>query len=188
MRDLPRRWCFLAGRYAIGLALCLAASDRFEGAAWAQGYPDRSVKIIVPFPAGGTADAIPRIVADWLSRKWGQPVVIDNRTGAAGNIGAELAYRSTPDGYTLLAAPPPPLVINQNLYPQLGFDPTKFEPVIVMAQVPNGLLVNPDKIKASSVPELVAYLQKNRTRSRPPLKATERPRISRPRCSRCRRR
>ena len=161
MRDLPRTWCFLAGRFAIGLALCLAASDRFEGAAWAQGYPDRSVKIIVPFPAGGTADAIPRLVADWLSRKWGQPVVIDNRTGAAGNIGAELAYRSTPDGYTLLSAPPPPLAINQNLYPQLGFDPTKFEPLIVMAQVPNALLVNPDKIKASSVPELVAYLQKN---------------------------
>jgi len=65
MRDLPRRWCFLAGRYAIGLAVCLAAPDPFEGAAWAQGYPDRSVKIIVPFPAGGTADAIPRIVADW---------------------------------------------------------------------------------------------------------------------------
>ena len=161
MRDLPRRWCFVAGRYAIGLALCLGAADRFEGAAWAQAYPDRNVKIIVPFPAGGTADAIPRIVADWLSRKWGQPVVIENRTGAAGNIGAELAYRSTPDGYTLLAAPPPPLVINQNLYPQLGFDPTKFEPVIVMAQVPNGLLVNPNNIKASSVPELVAYLQQN---------------------------
>ena len=56
----------------------------------AQGYPDRTVKIIVPFPAGGTADAVPRLVGDWLSRKWGQPVVIENRTGAAGNIGAEV--------------------------------------------------------------------------------------------------
>src|ERR1700687_106789 len=146
-------------RAAIALALCLAALDGFP--ARAEGYPDRTVKIIVPFPAGGTADAVPRILADWLSRKWGQTVVIENRTGAAGNIGAELAYRSTPDGYTLLSAPPPPLVINQNLYPKLAFDPTKFEPIIVMAQVPNALLVNPDKIKASSVAELVEYLKKN---------------------------
>ena len=145
-------------RYAIGLVLCLAA---FAGSAQAQNYPDHPVKIIVPFPAGGTADAVPRIVADWLSRKWGQTVVIENRTGAAGNIGAEFVYRSAPDGYTLLSAPPPPLVINQNLYPKLAFDPTKFEPIIVMAQVPNALLVNPDKVKASSVPELIDYLKQN---------------------------
>ena len=94
----------------------------------ASDYPNRPVKIVVPFPAGGTADAIPRIVADWLSRKWSQPVVIENRTGAAGNIGAEQVYHSAPDGYTLLSSPPPPLVINHNLYPKLGFDPTKFEP------------------------------------------------------------
>lgn len=161
MRDVFKRGCFFVGRYAIGLALCLAASDCFEGPARADGYPDHTVKIIVPFPAGGTADAVPRIIADWLSRKWGQTVVIENRTGAAGNIGAELAYRSAPDGYTLLSAPPPPLVINQNLYPMLAFDPTKFEPIIVMAQVPNGLFVNPNNVKAASVPELVEYLQKN---------------------------
>jgi tripartite-type tricarboxylate transporter receptor subunit TctC len=119
------------------------------------------VKIVVPFPAGGTADAVPRIVGDWLSRKWGQPVVIENRTGAAGNIGAEAVYRSPPDGYTLLSAPPPPLVINQNLYPKLGYDPTKFEPIIVMAQVPNALIVNPNTIKASSLPELIDFLRQN---------------------------
>jgi tripartite-type tricarboxylate transporter receptor subunit TctC len=133
-------------------------------AAWpvlAQGWPDRPVKIVVPFPAGGTADAVPRIVADWLSRKWGQPVVIDNRTGAAGNIGAEAVYNSPPDGYTLLSAPPPPLVINHNLYPKLGFDPTKFEPIIVMAHVPNALIVNPNRIKASNVAELIAWLKEN---------------------------
>ena len=67
----------------------------------AQDYPNRTVKIIVPFPAGGTADAMPRIVADWLSRKWGQAVVIENRAGAGGNVGAEAAYKSDPDGYTL---------------------------------------------------------------------------------------
>ncbi len=119
------------------------------------------MKIVVPFPAGGTADAVPRIVGDWLSRKWGQAVVIENRTGAAGNIGAEAVYRSPPDGYTLLSAPPPPLVINQNLYPKLGYDPTKFEPIIVMAQVPNALIVNPNTIKASSLPELIEYLRAN---------------------------
>src|SRR3954465_2604391 len=150
---------FLAVR-AIGVALCLL-SIGLPSAVRADAYPVRTVKIIVPFPAGGTADAVPRLVADWLSRKWGQPVVIENRTGAAGNIGAEAAYRSTPDGYTLLSAPPPPLVINQSLYPKLGFDPGKFEPIIVMAQVPNALIVNPNKVKASSLRELVEYLQKN---------------------------
>ena len=127
----------------------------------AQEYPDRPVKIIVPFAAGGTADAVPRLVADWLSRKWGRPVTIENRTGASGNIGAEFVYRSAPDGYTLLSSPPPPLVINQNLFPRLGFDPGKFEPVIVMAHVPNALIVNPDTVKASSVAELVDYMHQN---------------------------
>ena len=131
------------------------------GSASAQDYPDRAVKIVVPFAAGGTADAVPRFVGEWLSRKWGQPVVIENRTGAAGNIGAEFAYRAAPDGYTLLSSPPPPLVINQNLYPKLGFDAAKFEPIIVMAHVPNALIVNPKNLKASSVAELVAYLKAN---------------------------
>ena len=100
-------------------------------------------QIIVPFPAGGTADVMPRLFTDWLARKWGQPVVIENRTGAGGNIGAEAVAKSEPDGYTLLAAPPPPLVINQNLYPKLGFDPTEFSPVVIMGRVPNALVVNP---------------------------------------------
>ena len=141
--------------------IALAASAALANPARAQSYPDHVVKIIVPFPAGGTADAVPRIVADWLSRKWGQSVIIENRPGAAGNIGAAQVYRSEPDGYTLLSAPPPPLVINQNLYPNLAFDPLKFEPIVVMAQVPNALFVNPDKIKAKNLGELIAYLQKN---------------------------
>jgi tripartite-type tricarboxylate transporter receptor subunit TctC len=161
MRDRFRRGRFFAGRTAIALALCLAALHGQDSPARADGYPERTVKIIVPFPAGGTADAVPRLVADWLSRKWGQPVVIENRTGAAGNIGAEAAWRSAPDGYTLLAAPPPPLVINQSLYPKLAFDPGKFEPIIVMAQVPNALIVNPNNVKASNLSELVEYLRKN---------------------------
>ena len=109
--------------------LACAAGAIFPTAAAADEYPSRTVRIIVPFPPGGTADVMPRIVADWLSRKWGQPVIIENKTGAAGNIGAEAAYNATPDGYTLLSAPPPPLVINQNLYPKLAFDPTRFVPI-----------------------------------------------------------
>ena len=167
----------LSVRRTTALALCSCAAAHWSQPARADGYPDRTVKIIVPFPAGGTADAVPRVVADWLSRKWGQPVVIENRTGAAGNIGAEQVYRSAPDGYTLLSSPPPPLVINQNLYPKLGFDPAKFEPIIVMAQVPNALIVNPNNIKASNLRELIEYLQKSRQGHLPPRKATERPRI-----------
>ena len=125
-----------------------------------QDYPTRPVKIIVPFPAGGTADVMPRMFADWLSRKWGQPVVIENRTGAAGNIGAEAVFKSEPDGYTLLSAPPPPLVINHNLYPKLGFDPTEFVPIIIMGRVPNALVVNP-KVAANTVAELIAYAKAN---------------------------
>src|SRR5215470_16666495 len=75
----------------LALAAILAAPD-----AWAQDYPSRAVKIIVPFPAGGTADLMPRIFSDWLSKKWGHPVVIENRTGAAGNIGAEAVAKATP--------------------------------------------------------------------------------------------
>src|SRR5712675_2098689 len=149
----------IAGCTLTALTLLLAMALHPD--ALAGDYPDHSVKIIVPFPAGGTADAVPRIVADWLSRKWNQPVVIENRTGAAGNIGSEQVYHAAPDGYTLLSSPPPPLVINQSLYPKLGFDPTKFEPIIVMAQVPNALIVNPNTVKASSVSELIEYLRGN---------------------------
>jgi tripartite-type tricarboxylate transporter receptor subunit TctC len=158
MRYLPTQPLSFIGKSLVALLLVFSA---LCGAAGAEEYPDRAVKIIVPFPAGGTADAVPRIVGDWLSRKWGQPVIIENRTGAAGNIGAEVVYRSPPDGYTLLSAPPPPLVINQNLYPKLGYDPTTFEPIIVMAQVPNALMVNPNTIKANSLAELIEYLRQN---------------------------
>ena len=147
------------------LALLLALLVPGHTPARAGDYPDRPVKIVVPFPAGGTADAIPRIIADWLSRKWGHPVVVENRTGAAGNIGAEQVYHAPPDGYTLLSSPPPPLVINHNLYRKLAYDPTKFEPVIVMAQVPNAVMVNPHNIKASNVPELIAFLKGNSDRT-----------------------
>lgn len=122
----------------------------------AQDYPARAIRIIVPFPAGGTADLLPRIVGEKLAANWSQPVIIDNRAGAAGNIGAEMVYNAEPDGYTLLSAPPPPLVINPSLYPKLAFDPTRFVPVTVMAAVPNVMLVNP-KVPANNLRDLIAW-------------------------------
>jgi tripartite-type tricarboxylate transporter receptor subunit TctC len=127
----------------------------------AQEFPARTVKVVVPYPAGGTADVMPRILADWLSRKWGQSVIIDNRTGAGGNIGAEVVATSDPDGYTLLATPPGPLVINQNLYPHLDYDPLKFVPIAVMGRLPNALVVNPDKVAANTVKDFIAYAKAN---------------------------
>jgi tripartite-type tricarboxylate transporter receptor subunit TctC len=143
------------------IACALAAAAAVAAPASAQTFPTHTVRIIVPFPAGGTADVMPRVIADWLSRKWGQPVVIENKTGAAGNIGAEAAYRAEPDGYTLLASPPPPLVINQNLYPNLPFDPAKFVPISVMGIVPNALVVNGKKIAATTVADFIAYAKAN---------------------------
>jgi tripartite-type tricarboxylate transporter receptor subunit TctC len=136
--------CVLAA--VAGLPLGFAGED----------YPQHAVRIIVPYPAGGSADALPRILGDWLSRKWGQPVVIENRAGAGGNVGAEAVALAAPDGYTLLATPPAPLAINQNLYPRLAFDPAAFVPVTIMARMPNALLVNP-KVAATTVAELIAY-------------------------------
>jgi tripartite-type tricarboxylate transporter receptor subunit TctC len=141
---------------AIGAALAVVLAA-LSGAA-AQDFPNRTVKIIVPFPAGGTADAMPRIVGEFLARKWGQPVIIENKSGAGGNVGAEAAYHSDPDGYTLFASPPPPLVINQNLYAKLPFDPTQFMPLAVMGKVPNALLTNSPKLKdVKTVAQFVAY-------------------------------
>jgi tripartite-type tricarboxylate transporter receptor subunit TctC len=140
----------------IVLAVMLAALSDVR----AQDYPSRPVKIVVPFPAGGTADVMPRVVGEWLSKKWGQPVVIENRTGAAGNIGAEAVAKAEPDGYTLLSAPPPPLVINHNLYPKLNFDPTEFVPIVIIGRVPNALVVNP-KFPPSNVAGVIAYAKSN---------------------------
>ena len=140
--------------------LLLAASLAAAVPGLAQEYPTRPIRIVVPFPAGGTADAMPRIFGEKLAAKWGHAVVVDNRPGAAGNIGAEMVYKSDPDGYTLLSAPPPPLVINQSLYPKLAFDPTRFAPVGVMGAVPNALLVHP-KLPVSTVQELIAHTKAN---------------------------
>jgi len=131
-----------------------------SGTACGQDWPTKTVRIVVPFPPGGSADLLPRIVGEKLAERWGQPVIIDNRPGAAGNIGAEVVFRSEPDGYTLMSAPPPPLVINRLLYPKLQYDATQFVPMSVMAAIPNVLLVHP-KVPANSVAELISYVKQN---------------------------
>jgi tripartite-type tricarboxylate transporter receptor subunit TctC len=139
-------------------ALVLACALSF--ATHAQEWPAKPVRIIVPFPAGGSADLMPRAVAEKLAQKWGQPVLVDNRPGAAGNIGADAVFRADADGYTLLSSPPPPLVINKLLYPRLSFDPDEFVPITVIGAIPNVLLVNP-QVPANSVAELIAYAKAN---------------------------
>ncbi len=117
-------------------------------------YPNRAVRIVVPFPPGGTADAVPRIVAEKLSARWNQPVIIENRPGAGGNIGAEVVANAEPDGYTLMVTPPPPIAVNQYLYKKLAYDPTRFVPVSVLATHVSVLATRPD-LPAASVQELI---------------------------------
>jgi tripartite-type tricarboxylate transporter receptor subunit TctC len=117
-------------------------------------FPAFPVKIIVPNPAGGTADILPRIIADALGSVWKQPVVVENRAGAAGNIGAEAFARAPADGYTLLASPPTTLAINHLLYKRLNYDPTKFKPITILASSPNVLIASP-KLGVTSVGELI---------------------------------
>jgi tripartite-type tricarboxylate transporter receptor subunit TctC len=126
----------------------------------AEEYPSATVTIVVPFPAGGTADILPRLVAEVLRGKLGQSVIVENRPGAGGNIGAEYVARAKPDGYTLLASPPGPLAINQVLYKQLAYDATKFVPITILGTVPNVLIVSP-KVEVRSVQALIEQAKKN---------------------------
>ena len=120
----------------------------------------KPVRLIVPFPAGGTADVLPRIVAEKLRGQFPAGVIVENRAGAGGNIGAEAAFRADPDGSTLLVSPPGPIAINQSLYPKLAFDPSRWVPVTVLATVPNVLAVRPG-LPARNVQELLAYIKAN---------------------------
>ena len=126
-------------RRGIGAALATGALARLApGLATAQPvWPAQAVRLIVPFAAGGAADAVPRIVAEALRPAWRQPILIDNRPGAGGNLGASLVAHAGPDGYTLLASPPPPIAINQHLYANLSFDPAGLVAVSVLASAPN---------------------------------------------------
>jgi tripartite-type tricarboxylate transporter receptor subunit TctC len=137
------------------LAIAGAASGQAE-------FPARALRAIVPFPAGGGTDVLARLIAEKVSARLGQPVIIDNRAGAGGNIGAEVLSKSDPDGYTILFSPPGPLAINPSLYAKLAFDPTRFVPISVVATFPNVLAIRKN-LPASSVKELIEYGRRSAT-------------------------
>jgi tripartite-type tricarboxylate transporter receptor subunit TctC len=131
------------------------------GAAFAQDYPSKPITVTVPFPPGGGVDRMARLVGDKLRDKLGQPVVVENRPGAAANIGAAYVAKSAPDGYTLLFTSPGPLVVNKALFKSLAYDPDQFVPVTVLMSGPNMLTVHP-KLGVDTVQQLIAL-----ARSRP---------------------
>ena len=154
----------LRRRQVLASSLALSALGGASAAlAQAEGnWPNRLIRIVVPNPAGGTADLLPRLLAEPLASRLGQAVVIDNKPGAAGNIGAEMVSNAEPDGYTLLAAPPTVLSINVSLYPKLNYNPARFVPISVLATVPNVLMVHPS-LPVNTVQEFLAYARAIRT-------------------------
>lgn len=128
----------------------------YSGFAFAQGYPNRAVRIVAAYPAGGSVDIVARLVAEKLRDALGQPVIVENRAGASGNVGTDYVAKSTPDGYTLLMGSSAALASNVHVYAKLPFDPIRdFAPVIMIANQPNVLVVHPS-VPAKNVSELVA--------------------------------
>jgi tripartite-type tricarboxylate transporter receptor subunit TctC len=150
---LPRRK-FL--HLAAGAA-ALPAVSRF---AWAQAYPTRPVRMIVPYPPGGGTDLAARLMGQWLSERFGQQFVIENRPGAGSNIGTEVVVKATPDGYTLLVFDAA-AAINATLYDKLSFNFLRdIAPVAGIIRTPLVMVVHPS-FPAKSVPEFIAYAQAN---------------------------
>ena len=141
-------------------AAALASSLFLPMLAFAQDYPTRTVRIIVNSQTGGTADATTRLLGDALSRRWGQPVVIEDVVGAGGNIGAAQALRAEPDGYTLLVSHPGPITINNLLFKSLSYDPAKVAPISVLITFPNALVVS-KSLGINSLAELIAHARAN---------------------------
>src|SRR5919201_5126758 len=135
----------------------VAALALIAGLAFGQNFPDRPIRIVVPLPPGGSPDTIARTLATHLQTTWGQPIVVENRTGGSQNIGADVVAKSPPDGYTWLLAPDNVFVTNQYLAKAAGFDPlTDLAPVTLLARIQFLLVVHPS-VPAKSVSELVAY-------------------------------
>jgi tripartite-type tricarboxylate transporter receptor subunit TctC len=150
---LPRRQ-FL--HLAVGAAACQAVSRT----ASAQSYPSRPVRIVVGYAAGGGTDIVARLMGQWLSERLGQQIILENRTGAAGNIATESIVRAPPDGYTLLLVTPAN-AINATLYEKLNYNfIDDIAPVASIARMPNVMEVNPS-IPAKTVPEFIAYAKAN---------------------------
>ena len=147
-------------RLVVTTAALAAAVQALAQDEAARRYPNRAVKIIVSAPPGGGLDIAARVIADRLTKMWGQPFVVENRPGAGGNLGAEAVAQAEPDGYTLLVAQPAPLTTNVVMYKKLSFDPAAFEPLAIMTSIPNTLTVRLD-LPAASVAELIAYAKAN---------------------------
>jgi len=147
-------------RSVLGLAAIAAFAFAAVGPASAQGaYPERPITMVVPFPAGGSTDLVARVVAEKMSQDLGQQIVVDNRGGAGGNVGAAAAAKADPDGYTILMGTVATHALNPALYKKMPYDPVKdFAPISLLVVVPNVLVVNPD-FPAHSVAELIALLK-----------------------------
>ena len=140
------------GQFTLAALLALA-----HAVALAQGYPNKAIKIIVPFPPGGGTDIGTRIIAQKLSEAWGQPVLVENRGGAAGIVGTEATAKSAPDGYTIMMGNIGTHAINVSLYKKLPYDPVKdFAPISHVAGLPLFVLVHPS-VKVTSIKELIAF-------------------------------
>lgn len=138
----------------LGMAVMALAS----ASASADTYPSKPIKIVVPFAAGGTTDLLARAVGAELQKSMGQSVIVDNRPGAGGNVGADIVAKSAPDGYTLLMGTVGTHAINQSLYPKMPFDPIKdFAPVTLVAAVPNVLVVNKDFAEKSKITDIKSF-------------------------------
>ena len=136
--------------------IALAAVSIASGALAQANYPERPIRMLVGFPAGGPSDIVGRLVADRLTETLGKPVIVEDVTGAGGNIATDRVAKSAPDGYTLLTATSGMIVVNPNLYQKLAFDPLKdFVPIVEICVQPNFLVVHND-VPAKSVAELVA--------------------------------
>jgi len=143
-------------------AAFLCAAALFAPSASAQGaYPNKPLRIIVPFSPGGATDTLARMMGQKLTEAWGQPVVVENKPGAGGNIGAEAGAKAAPDGYTLLLAAAGFMAVNPSVYPNLAYDPAKdFTPLTLLVKAPLLLVVNP-KVPVSNVKEFFAYAKAN---------------------------
>ena len=135
------------------------AATLIAGSVAAQAYPSKTIRIVVPFAPGGTSDILARAIAPKLTEAWGQPVVVENKTGANGNVGAEFVVRSAPDGYTMLLSDVGAIAINPSVYPTMPFDPVKdFSPIVMVSYSPHVLAVHPS-VPATNVKELVSLVR-----------------------------
>jgi tripartite-type tricarboxylate transporter receptor subunit TctC len=144
-----------------GIAAVVAAALLTATAAQAQQYPSKSIRIVVPFAPGGTSDILARALGPHITTAWGQPVIVENRTGANGNVGADYVTKSAPDGYTMLLSDVGALSINPSVYANMPFDPAKdFSPIVMVSYSPHVLAVHPS-VPVNSVQELIAYARAN---------------------------